>query len=93
MNLVERMAPICGAASWSVGAVVAGPPVTTRLSITVHLTAASWTCGGEMPHSSLFSKWQITSGLGWRLASNFKSARSTTRLGFGGLDPTTVEYV
>ena len=91
LNLVERMAPICGAASWRDEEVAAGPPVTTRLPEAVHLTAASCTWGGEMPRSSSFSKRQIASGLGRLLASNFKSARSTTRLGLGGLDPTTAE--
>ena len=51
LNLVERMAPICGAASWRDEGVAAGPPVTTRLPEAVHLTAASCTWGGEMLRS------------------------------------------
>ena len=91
LNLLERNAPMCGAANWSDGGVAAGPPVTTRLPTAVHLTAASWTCGGEIPRSSSFSSWHMTSGLGRLSASNFKVARSTTRLGLGGLDPVIAE--
>ena len=47
LNLVERMAPICGAASWRDEGMAAGPPVTTRLPGAVHLTVPSCIWGGR----------------------------------------------
>ena len=63
-----------------------GPLVTIRLPEAIHLTAANWTCSREMPHSISFSKQHMASSFGQLPASNFNSARFTTRLGLGGLD-------
>ena len=50
-RVVEMMLLIWGAASWRECGVEVGPPVTTKLPLAVHYTAASSTCGGEMLRS------------------------------------------
>jgi len=90
-NLLERMLLMCNAASWRDAGVAEGPPVTTRLPFAVHLTAASWTCGGEMALSCSLRTQQTDSSDGQVLDVNSKLARLTTRLGLGGLDPATAE--
>lgn len=50
---VERIALICGVAERRKAGVLAGPMVITRLPFAVHLTAASWACGGR-PHQASY---------------------------------------
>ena len=73
--------------------VVLGPPVITRLPLTVHLMAASKTCGGEMLPRPWFKVLQMISGLGQSSSMGTICARSTMRLGLGGLTPAVAEYV
>ena len=80
-----------GAANWSVCGVVAGPPVMTKLPLAVHLAATSWTCGGVIAARSLFRVWHSTSGLTRSSVLMPNLARSTSRLGLGGLDPVIAE--
>ena len=65
----------------------------TRLPLTVHLTAASETCGGEMLPRPQFKVLQMISGLGQSSSVGTICARSTTRLGLGGLTLAVAEYV
>jgi len=84
---------MCGAASWSVCGVTVGPPVITRLPLTVHLTATSWTCGGVIAASSLLRALQSISGF---TRSSFlmpRVAKSTNRLGLGGWAPAAAKKV
>jgi hypothetical protein len=90
-KVVERIALICGAAVRREAGVLEGPAVITRLPFAVHLTAASWACGGETSPSFLLRVSQMNSGLGRLSAANSKCARSTTKLGLGGLVPATAE--
>jgi hypothetical protein len=92
-SVVESIALICGAAERSEAGVLAGPAVITRLPFAVHLAAASWACGGVTSPSFLLRVSQMYSGLGRLSAGRSKWARSTTKLGLGGLDPATAEYV
>jgi hypothetical protein len=92
LRVVLRIELICVAASWRVAGVEAGPPVTTRLPLAVHLTATSETWGGVTSPSLLFRVRQMASGLGRSSSVNFNCARSTTRLGLGGLEPAIAEY-
>jgi len=87
------MALIWGAAERRETGVLEGPAVIMRLPLAVHLTAASWTCGGETSPNFLLRVSQISSGRGRLSPGRLKCARSTTRLGLGGLDPATAEYV
>jgi len=48
LRVVERMALMWGAAERSDTGELEGPAVITRLPFAVHLTAASWACGGVM---------------------------------------------
>ena len=90
-RVVDKMALIWGAAERSETGVLDGPAVMMRLPFAVHLTAASWTCGRETSLSFLLSVSQISSGRGQPSTGRLKCARSTTRLGLGGLDPATAE--
>jgi len=72
---------------------VAGPPVMTKLPLTVHLTATSWTCGGVTAVSSLLRAQQSISGFTWLSFLMPRVAKSTSRLGLGGRAPTTAEKV
>ena len=90
-RVVVKMALIWGAAERSETGVLDGPAVMMRLPLAVHLTAASWTCGGVTSLSFLLRVSQISSGRGRPSAGRLKCARSTTRLGLGGLDPATAE--
>jgi len=92
-SVVDKMALIWGAAERSETGVLEGPAVIMRLPLAVHLAAASWTCGGETSPNFLLSVSQISSGQGRLSPGRHKCARSTTRLGLGGLDPATAEYV
>ena len=80
-----------GAASWSICGVAAGPPVMTKLPLAVHLIATSWTCRGVMVASSLLRVEHSISGLIWPSWPNLSFARSTNRLGLGGLAPAIAE--
>ncbi len=91
LRVVERMALMWGAAERSDTGELEGPAVITRLPFAVHLTAASWACGGVTSPSFLFRTSQIFSGRGRLPSGKSKCARSTTRLGLGGLDPATAE--
>lgn len=68
-------------------------PVATRLPFAVHLTAASMVWGGVIVESLLLMASQRTSGLTQSFSDMPRCARSTTRLGLGGLAPATAEYV
>ena len=83
---------MCGAAIWSECGVAKWLPVTTRFPFAVHLTAASVACGGDMVTSFLLMASQRISGLTRSFAAILRCARSTTRLGLGGLVPATAEY-
>jgi hypothetical protein len=61
-SALVRMLLICGAALLREVKVAVGPPVTTRLPLTVHLTAASWGWDGVMSPSFLLRILQTASG-------------------------------
>ena len=90
-RVVVKMALIWGAAERSETRVLEGLAVIMRLPFAVHLMAASWTCGDETSPSFLLSVSQISSGRGQPSTGRLKCARSTMRLGLGGLDPATAE--
>ena len=90
-RVVVKMALIWGAAERSETGVLDRPAVMIRLPLAVYLTAASCTCGGETSPSFLLSVLQISSGRGWPSTGRLKCARSTTRLGLGGLDLATAK--
>src|ERR1700730_13874920 len=85
-SALVRMLLICGAALLREVEVVVGPPVTTRLPLAVHLMAASWGWDRVMSPSFLLRISQTTSGCNRELPWRSRFARSTTRLGLGGLD-------
>ena len=85
------MALMWGAAAWREWGVEVGPPVTTRLPFAVHLMAASWTWGGEILLSFSLRERQSTAGVTRVPLLVPDLARSTTRLGLGGLDPAIAE--
>src|SRR5260221_9175068 len=87
------MALMWGAAERSDSGELDGPAVITRLPFAVHLAAASWACGGVTSPSFLYRTSKMCSGRGRLPSGKSMCARSTTRLGLGGLDPTTAEYV
>jgi len=91
LSLLWMIALIWGAASWRECGVAFGPPVTTRLPFVVHLTAANDIWGGEIWLSPRLMVLQAISGLGRSSLVIPRCARSTTRLGLGGLDPATAE--
>ena len=67
--------------------------MTTRFPFAVHLTAASMTWGGEIVASSLIRALHKISGF-TRLSFVIpRCARSTRRLGLGGLVPATTKKV
>ena len=68
-------------------------PVATRLPFAVYLTVASVAWGGVIVESLLLMASQRTSGLTWSFSDMPRCARSTTRLGLGGLAPATAEYM
>ena len=88
-----RMALMCSTANWRVCEVVLGAPVTTRLPRAVHLTAASMAWGGEILLSLSLRVLQMTSGLGLLSSASPRCARSTMRLGLGGLTLAIAKYV
>ena len=90
-RVVVKMALIWGAVERSETGVLDRPAVMIRLPLAVYLMAASCTCGGETSPSFLLSVLQISSGWGWPSTRRLKCARSTTRLGLGGLDPATAK--
>ena len=67
--------------------------MTTRFPFAVHLTAASVTCGGEIAASFLIRALYKISGFTWLSFVIPMCARSTRRLGLGGLVPATAEKV
>jgi len=77
---LKREVLMWGAASWSVCGVAVGPPVITRLPLTVHLMATSWTCGGVIAASSLLRALQSISGFTWSSFLMPRVAKSTSRL-------------
>ena len=91
LSNIVRMALIWGAAVWR-GWVDEDPPVIMRLPFAVHLTVASCTCGSGILLNPPLSVRQMSSGFIQFLELTPKCARSTTRLGFGGLDPAAAEY-
>ena len=88
-----RDALMWGAASWSMCGVAAGPPVITKLLLAVHLMVTSWTCGGVMVASFLLRAEHSISGLIWPSWPNPSLARSTNKLGLGGLALAIAEKV
>jgi hypothetical protein len=69
-----------------------GGPVTTKLPLVVHLVAASLTCvGATLPRFS-FRISVMMYGFGRLSGLSLSWARSTTKLGLGGLDPMIAEY-
>ena len=81
------MALMCSATAWRDWGVEAGLPVMIRLPLAVHLMAASCTCGGDIRLNFSLRERHSTSGVTRFLLSFPNLARSTTRLGLGGLDP------
>jgi len=90
---LKREVLMWGAASWSVCGVAVGPPVITRLPLTVHLTATSWTCGGVIAASSLLRALQSISSFTQSSFLMPRVAKSTSRLGLGGWAPATAKKV
>ena len=83
---------ICGAASWSVCVMAAVLPVTTRLPFAVHRTATSLAWGGDIAPRDLLMASHKISGRSRSSLAIPRCARSTMRLGLGGLTPATAEY-
>ena len=90
---LKRKVLIWGAASWSVCGVTVGPSVITRLPLTVHLTATSWTCRGVIAASSLLRALQSISSFTWSSFLMPRVAKSTSRLGLGGWALATAKKV
>ena len=90
---LEREVLMWGAASWRVCGVAAGPPVITRLPFTVHLAVTSWICGGLIAASSLLRGWQSISSFTQSSFLMPSDAKSTNRLGLGGLAPANAAKV
>ena len=82
---------IWGMAAWREWRVEVGPPVMIRLPLAVHLTVASCICGRDIQLNFLLRDQQSTSSFTWFPLSLLNLARSTTRLGLGGLDPAIAE--
>jgi hypothetical protein len=75
-KVVKRIALICGAVVRREAGVLEGSAVIIRLPFAVHLTVASWACGGETLPSFLLRVSQMNSGLGWLSAMNSRCATS-----------------
>ena len=84
-RVLVMMLLMWGAASWRKWGVALGPLVTTRLPLAVHLMVASLTYGGEIAWRPWLRAWQRWSGFTWFFWLMPSDAKSTTRLGLGGL--------
>ena len=93
MSSLLRRVLIWRAAVWRDCWVAKGPPVTMRFPFAIYLMAASVTCRGEIVANFLIRALDKISSFTQLFFVISRCARSTKRLGLGGLVPATAKKV